>query len=346
MKDVFALALALTTLLAATVVQAQTTDLVFFTDDGAKFTLIIDGDVKNAEPAARVVATNIRNGSPMIMLRFADSNIPQLRKTAYFTLGMEYTTMITMNKKGERVLRRTGQAELGTAARSEPVKPKPVVFEDDIPVVVQPAIPVTIKPAGEVVGTDHVTTVVVVEEEAMDAAPNESININMGVNGVGVNMTVKVDEGTSTATGSTRTTRTTTTTTSSVATGAKPQPAPVAPPTVVKEPEVYRMPGYSGPVGCGMPMTGTEFADARKTIESKNFEETKLTVAKQVGRERCFTVEQVKSIMGVFSFEDSKIEFAKYAYDRTHDVGNYYKLNEAFTFDSSVDDLNEFLQSK
>ncbi|MFN3874529.1 MAG: hypothetical protein ACK4L7_01290, partial [Flavobacteriales bacterium] len=48
---------------------AQTSDLVFFTDDGARFTLIIDGDVKNQEPAARVVATGIRNESPVVMVR-------------------------------------------------------------------------------------------------------------------------------------------------------------------------------------------------------------------------------------------------------------------------------------
>jgi len=106
------------------------------------------------------------------------------------------------------------------------------------------------------------------------------------------------------------------------------------------------MPGYSGPVGCGMPMTTAEFADAQKSIESKSFEETKMTMAKQIGRDRCFTVDQVKSIMSTFSFEDSKIEFAKYAYDRTHDIGNYYKLKDAFTFESSVDDLNKFLEGK
>ena len=35
--------------------KAQTCDLVFFTDDGTKFTLVIDGDVKNSTPATRVV---------------------------------------------------------------------------------------------------------------------------------------------------------------------------------------------------------------------------------------------------------------------------------------------------
>jgi len=55
---------------------AQTSDLVFFTDDGAKFTLIVDGDVKNDKPATRVVATGIRTESPMVMVTFEDPAIP------------------------------------------------------------------------------------------------------------------------------------------------------------------------------------------------------------------------------------------------------------------------------
>ena len=106
------------------------------------------------------------------------------------------------------------------------------------------------------------------------------------------------------------------------------------------------MPGYTGPIGCGWPMSPTEYADAKTSIESKSFEETKMTTAKQVGRDRCFTAEQVKGIMNTFSFEDTKLEFAKYAYERTYDIGNYYKLNDAFSFESSIEELNEYTQGR
>ncbi len=66
--------------LAVTGLQAQTADLVFFTDDGTKFTLLIDGDVKNSTPATRVVATGIRNESPVVIVRFEDASIPQLKQ--------------------------------------------------------------------------------------------------------------------------------------------------------------------------------------------------------------------------------------------------------------------------
>jgi hypothetical protein len=126
-------ALAFTVLLGTTSLFAQTSDLIFFTDDGTKFTLLVDGDQKNDAPATRVVATGIRNESPMVIVRFEDAAIPQIKKGGYFPLGSEYTVMITTNKKGERVLRGTGQAALGTTASSEPVKPKPTTFVEDAP---------------------------------------------------------------------------------------------------------------------------------------------------------------------------------------------------------------------
>jgi hypothetical protein len=341
--------------------QAQISDLVFFTDDGAKFTLIIDGDIKNAQPASRVVATGIRTESPMVMVKFEDAAIPQMRKPGYFELGKEYTVMITTNKKGERVLRPTGEAELGTAAQAEPAKPRPETFVED-----EPATPVSTTTSStttntqgvdqtiDIGGVEQVTSVTVVEEveEGDGMGTGENVNINMGVNGVGFNMSVKVDEGgLNTGLGTTNTTnttvRTTTTTTTTTSGTVKPvAPAVVEVPAPVKEPEVYRMPGYSGPIGCSWPMSSTEFTEAKASIESKGFEETKMTMAKQIGRDRCFTVEQVKGIMGVFGFEDTKLDFAKYAYERTYDIGNYYKVNDAFSFETSVEELNEYIQAR
>lgn len=317
---------------------AQTSDLVFFTDDGSKFTLIVDGDVKNAAPATRVVATGIRNDSPMVMVKFEDASIPQMRKPGYFPLGKEYTVMITTNKKGERVLRQTGEAELGTAANAEPVKPRPETFQEDGTVHTQTQSEVRTTGVDQVVdagGVQQTTTVTVTEEEGGEG---ENVNMSIGIDGVGINMSVGVTEGSTTNSTTTRTTTTRTTSTTTV------EDAPVPPPPVRNE--VYRMPGYSGPIGCAMPMTSTEFNDAKASIESKGFEETKMTMAKQIGRDRCFTTDQVKSVMELFGFEDTKLEFAKFAYDRTHDIGNYYKVNDAFGFESSIEELNTFIQSK
>ena len=54
---------------------------------------------------------------------------------------------------------------------------------------------------------------------------------------------------------------------------------------------------------------------------------------------------QVKELLMLFTFEESKLDIAKYAYNHTYDIGNYYKLNDAFTFESSTDELNKYINS-
>jgi hypothetical protein len=51
-------------------------------------------------------------------------------------------------------------------------------------------------------------------------------------------------------------------------------------------------------------------------------------------------------VMMTFDFEASKLDFAKYAYDFTYDQGNYYVVNDAFGFELTIDELNDYLESK
>ena len=138
------------------------------------------------------------------------------------------------------------------------------------------------------------------------------------------------------ATGSSTTTTTTTMTTSAMGTGNV---------VVSEEPPVYALPGYTGPVGCPWPMSPDDFNNVKNSISSKSFEDSKLTIAKQVINANCLLCNQVKEIMLLFSFEDTRLELAKYAYGYTYDIGNYYQLNDAFTFESSIDELNEYINS-
>ncbi|MBS1583554.1 MAG: DUF4476 domain-containing protein [Bacteroidetes bacterium] len=159
------------------------------------------------------------------------------------------------------------------------------------------------------------------------ASDEENVNMHIDVNGQQLNMNMQVSGNSTTTT--TRTTTTTTTVTSDPP-AAEPVPVPAAHP--------------GSP--CGAPMDAGDFNEARTSIAGKGFEETKLTVAKQVADNNCLTTAQVKQVMGLFGFEETKLTFAKYAYDRTYDRKDYYKINDAFGFESSVDDLNEYLRSR
>ncbi|MEO8069601.1 MAG: DUF4476 domain-containing protein [Flavobacteriales bacterium] len=328
----FALALPVIGLLA------QTSDLVFFADDGAEFTLIIDGDRKNMDPASRVVATGIRTESPVVVISFADGNIPELHKPGYFPLGKEYTVMITTNKKGQKVLRPTGEAALGTSVKTGPSKMEPTDFvaDEEKPTSTSGNVTTT--------GSGGQTTRINTAQEAGAADDHVNMNVGIDVNGVGVDMNVNVTEGTRSSTTTTSTAATTNATTA-VREPRTAKPATTAMPQPVDEP-VYSMPGYTGAVGCPWPINDSEFGSMKGSIESKTFEESKMTMAKQILKDRCMKVSQVKGIMGLFTFEDSKLDFAKYAYDRTYDIGNYYQVNDLFTFEASIEELNQYLESK
>jgi hypothetical protein len=343
------LTLAMAGCLSLSGLKAQTCDLVVFSDMGEKFTLMVDGAEINAAPASRVVATGIRNETPSLLVRFADASVPPIKQNGWFPLGKEYTVAITMNKKGARVLRPSGEADLGTAAKAEPVKPKPTGFVEDAP-----AGSGTSGGSGATqtvdmaVGGQTVTTTVVEETTTNDDLEGENVNMSIGLNGVGVNMNVNVTgTGSGAMTTGGRTTTTMTTTTTTTTTGTTLGTATTRPPVVeeVEEP-AYRMPGYNGPVGCSMPMSGSAFEDAKRSIAAKGFEDTRMTLVKQIGGSNCFTVDQVKQLMGLFSFEDNKLDLAKFAYDHTYDIGNYYKVNDAFSFESSVEELNEYIKSR
>lgn len=310
---------------------ARTSDIVVFSEMGEKFTLVIDGDVKNETPASRVVATGIKNATPLLLVRFADAGAAPIKQNAWMEPGVEYTIRISTNKKGEHVFRMQGQAPLGTTAAGTPDKPKPGSFtDDDAPTA----------PAESGTGGSGTTTTTVTEETTGGSGDN--VNMNVGINGVNMTMGFTDGTGTGTTTTTTTVTRTSTRTVDQPGRPVETAEAP-APPT---ERPAYHMAGYNGPVGCGYPMSDGDFADAKKSIERKGFEDTKMTLAKQIGRDHCFTTAQVKGIMQLFGFEDSKLDFAKFAYDHTFDIGNYYKVNDVFGFESSVDELNQYIQSR
>ncbi len=114
----------------------------------------------------------------------------------------------------------------------------------------------------------------------------------------------------------------------------------------VKLPSPDPLPGYNGAIGCRNPMANQSFQAALQTIKAKSFEDSKLTIAKQIANSNCLLSIQVKHILDIFSFEDDKLEFAKHAYHHTYDIGNYFQVNDAFDFESSIDELNEYISTQ
>ena len=93
-------------------------------------------------------------------------------------------------------------------------------------------------------------------------------------------------------------------------------------------------------------MERTEFDQFKQSLRKESFDETRLRIAKQFVSNNYFNAAQVKELVGLFSFEESRLEIAKYAYDYTVDKGNYFVVSDAFSFSSSKEALMGYIQTK
>ncbi len=87
-----------------------------------------------------------------------------------------------------------------------------------------------------------------------------------------------------------------------------------------------------------------EFSDVKDQLRKEWFENNRLTSVKFIIDRNNFTTAQVKELMLLFTFENNRLEVAKYAYCKTVDQRNYYQLNDALTFSSSKEELARFLR--
>lgn len=101
------------------------------------------------------------------------------------------------------------------------------------------------------------------------------------------------------------------------------------------------IPLYQGPAA----IAPAAFNGLLQTIEAQWFDDTKLAVAQQALMTNYLTSGQVAAILDVFWFEESRLAFAKAAYPRVVDPQNYYLVNNAFWFQSSVEELTAFIMA-
>jgi hypothetical protein len=313
-------------LLAYTIVKAQNTNLIFFSEQGEHFSVVLNGVLQNAHPQTNIKVTDLPAPNYKLKIIFEDKNQPDIDKTLVFGQGTETTFSIRKNKKNQYVVRYQGEIPISSS-------PSVVPFQE---VIVYHPVPIA-----ETTTTTTTTTI-------NDPATN--VGINMNDRSTGSNMNINLNVG-GTGVQSTTTTTTTTTSSGTIGTGVVEQENHERygdnerhhDHHGSKEEHRYELEGYTGTYGCPYPMSHPAFEDAKRSIESKKFEDSKLTIAKQIINTNCLLSSQVKEIMLLFSFEDTRLELAKYCYGYTLDIGNYYKVNDAFTFESSIDELNKYI---
>jgi hypothetical protein len=91
-------------------------------------------------------------------------------------------------------------------------------------------------------------------------------------------------------------------------------------------------------------MSNGRFQQLIDQVRKASFESSKVSVAKQALRNNNISVDQLKSILNEFSFESTKLQFAKDNYSKVINKRDFFLINDVFTFQSSKDDLNQFLE--
>jgi hypothetical protein len=90
-----------------------------------------------------------------------------------------------------------------------------------------------------------------------------------------------------------------------------------------------------------------EFADVRGRISREPFNNSKLSLAKSLIRiKKCFTSQQIREIVKLFTFGKDQMDLAKFAYEFTIDNANYYIISDVFTFASDREEFMKFVESK
>ncbi len=295
-----------------------TANLTIFSENGAKFYLILNGERYNDIPQTNIRIEELPNPYYNCRIIFEDKTIPEISKSALMLtdangIMQDVTYRIKKDNKGRNVLRfysfvpaQQNMARPSNCATYRFGNPNRMLNNSN--------------------GSYTETTTI-------QQSSIEPITINMNVGGANLDMSLPANTGINT-----------TTVTSSSGSNIRRD-------NYDNDNRQYSNRGNNNSNnrnnkrGCNVSMNSGDFNEAKATVANNSFDETKLSTAKQIISSNCVSTNQIIALLSTFSFEESKLDFAKYAYEFCTDRNNYFKVSNAFTFESSKTELNAYVQS-
>lgn len=345
MKKITFTLLGLLSLLSFTRAQG---DVTFFSEDGQRFYVVLNGKQYNQDPQTNVKVQDFANEYAKSIVIFENTALGQVSMDIRIAPGVETTYMVGLNPKGKYKIKYRGE----TALTARPVtQPAPVPQPNNVQPAYNPnEVPanngnIATQPNNNGGGKNPMGVNMNI---AVPDGEGGQVGFGMNVTGMGMegddpslNMNMNINDGSSRTT-----TRTTTTTTTTITNGGGGKQPPVYQQPVYQQPvqqPVYQQPApvQAPPAGRCVPTSASDFNTALNSINSKTFEDSKMTVAKQITASKCLSAAQIKQVAEAFTFESNKLAYAKYAYQYCFDQQNYYILNDVFTFESSIDELTK-----
>ena len=103
--------------------------------------------------------------------------------------------------------------------------------------------------------------------------------------------------------------------------------------------------GYDNSGGYSHTISNEDFFAAERVMERENFDDARLLYAKRLMDDNYLSAEQVKELARFFSFDNSRLDFAKYAYSKTTDKNNFSVVCNAFSSNNSKDQLMIYIRN-
>ncbi len=295
-------------------------NLVVFSEDAEPFYTYVNGVKQNEKAETNVKITGLTSNISLRIV-FENKALPEIKQNMFLDAGFEHAAKLKRDKKMQMKLRYFGQVPLEES-------------NNDVPAVAYHSTENSspVQNAGSDNTTYNTVTSTTTTSSGNAGTGTENVSVNITMSGVGVNMNVAGLE----QNGATmQTTSSTTVTSSSSGSGSFNSAEETTP-----APQV----AGSTKAGCSAAMSQSNFSNMKKSVESKPFSDTRMSTAKVATKNACLSVAQVKEICKLFSMDDDKLAYAKYAYDYCVDKANYYQVSEVFSFSSTTDEFNKFLE--
>lgn len=98
---------------------------------------------------------------------------------------------------------------------------------------------------------------------------------------------------------------------------------------------------------CTEPASNVTFYEFFKHLKAHNgFDSEKLREAEMAAGGSCFTSKQVGITLTGFTYEDTRIQFAKFAYKHVYDPAVYSSIKDGFKKSASWDEVEEYIKNK
>lgn len=329
-------------LMAFTGISQNTYNLVIFSEDGLPFYAFVNGIRQNDKPETNIKVTGLNSEVLNMRVEFTDASLPKLKQNMMPEPGFEHTVNIKRNVKKVVKLQYFGKVALADAPQSSASTVAYHTSENPVSNGGATTQQYNTSTTASDNGGNATTTTYTTSTTTRVGPANDNVSVNINVGGANLNMDVKgLDNG-----GTTYSSTSSTVTSSSSSSSSSYNHHPGrhdGHANTTQNAQTATAPATAS--GCSAAMSTASYNQLKKSVEEKPFSDTKMSTAKIATKNSCLSAEQIKGICSLFSMDDDRLAYAKYAYNYCVDKANFYRVSEVFSFSSTTDELNKFLES-